>query len=75
MEGDRFPTKRFWLGRVESEEEWVKATSGQFESGRGTGLKPKVPENGVGERARRARSGTGPPVPPGNLTGKAASWV
>jgi hypothetical protein len=59
----RFPTKRYWLGRDESEDEWVRATSGRFESGRGTGLRIKVPENGVGERERRARSGTGPPLP------------
>lgn len=59
----RFPTKRYWLGKDESEDEWVRATSGRFESGRGTGLRIKVPENGVGERERRARSGTGPPQP------------
>lgn len=59
----RFPTKRYWLGRDESEDEWIRATSGRFESGRGTGLRIKVPENGVGERERRARSGTGPPLP------------
>lgn len=59
----RFPTKRYWLGRDETEDEWVRATSGRFESGRGSGLRIKVPENGVGERERRARSGTGPPPP------------
>jgi hypothetical protein len=59
----RFPTKRYWLGKDEAEDEWVRATSGRFESGRGTGLRIKVPENGVGERERRARSGTGPPPP------------
>ena len=59
----RFPTKHYWLGKDESEDEWVRATSGRFESGRGTGLRIKVPENGVGERERRARSGTGPPLP------------
>lgn len=59
----RFPSKRYWLGRDESEDEWVRATSGRFESGRGSGLRIKVPENGVGERERRARSGTGPSVP------------
>ena len=59
----RFPTKRYWLGKDEAEDEWVRATSGRFESGRGTGLRIKVPENGVGERERRARSGTGPPLP------------
>jgi inositol phosphorylceramide synthase regulatory subunit len=59
----RFPTKRYWLGKDEDEDEWVRATSGRFESGRGNGLRIKVPENGVGERERRARSGTGPPLP------------
>ncbi|KAK5165288.1 uncharacterized protein LTR77_009386 [Saxophila tyrrhenica] len=59
----KFPTKRYWLGKDESEDEWVRATSGKFESGRGTGLRIKVPEHGVGERERRARSGTGPPLP------------
>ena len=59
----RFPTKRYWLGRDESEDEWVRATSGRFETGRGNGLRIKVPEAGVGERERRARSGTGPPLP------------
>lgn len=59
----RFPTQRYWLGRDETEE-WVRATSGRFESGR-TGLRVKIPgENGVGERERRARSGTGPPPAP-----------
>ena len=59
----KFPTKRYWLGKDEAEDEWVRATSGRFESGRGTGLRIKVPENGVGERERRARSGTGPSLP------------
>ena len=59
----RFPTQQYWLGRDESEDEWVRATSGRFESGRGKGLSIKVPECGVGERERRARSGTGPPLP------------
>lgn len=66
----RFPTKRYWLGKDEAEDEWVRATSGRFESGRGTGLRIKVPKNGVGERERRARSGTGPP-PPIAVKGKA----
>ncbi|GAB1726579.1 hypothetical protein NU195Hw_g2504t1 [Hortaea werneckii] len=58
----RFPSQRYWLGRDETEE-WVRATSGRFESGR-RALRIKVPEdNGLGERERRARSGTGPPVP------------
>lgn len=62
----KFPSKRYWLGREESDSqmEWERATSGRFESGRKP-LKIKVPgENGVGERERRARSGTGPPPPP-----------
>lgn len=59
----RFPTKRYWLGRDESQDEWTRATSGKFESGRGNGLRIKVPEAGLGERERRARSGTGPPPP------------
>ncbi|KAF2162467.1 hypothetical protein M409DRAFT_27092 [Zasmidium cellare ATCC 36951] len=62
----RFPSKRYWLGREESEagqSEWERATSGRFESGR-KALRIKVPE-GVGERERRARSGTGPPLPAG----------
>lgn len=60
----RFPTKRYWLGKDEGEDEWVRATSGRFESGKGVGLRIKLPERGVGERERRARSGTGPPPPP-----------
>ena len=59
----KFPTKKYWLGRDEAEDEWVRATSGRFESGRGNGLRIEVPKNGVGERERRARSGTGPPLP------------
>ncbi|KAI5362878.1 Putative inositolphosphorylceramide synthase subunit Kei1 [Septoria linicola] len=63
----KFPSRRYWLGREEtdSQMEWERATSGRFESGRngGKSLRIKVPENGVGERERRARSGTGPPLP------------
>lgn len=62
----RVPSKRYWLGREEIEggqSEWERATSGRFESGR-KALRIKVPE-GVGERERRARSGTGPPLPAG----------
>ena len=63
----RFPSKRYWLGREETDNqsEWERATSGRFESGRNGGkpLRIKVPETGVGERERRARSGTGPPLP------------
>ncbi|CZT25669.1 uncharacterized protein RCC_11338 [Ramularia collo-cygni] len=69
----RFPSKRYWLGREEimpGEEsgmlsEWERATSGRFQGGR-KALRVKVPsgsaeQKGVGERERRARSGTGPP--------------
>lgn len=62
----RFPTKRYWLGKDESQDEWMRATSGRFESGKGPGLRIKLPERGVSERERRARSGTGPPPPPGS---------
>lgn len=61
----QLPSKRYWLGREDQETQgdWEFATSGRFESGR-KGLRVKVPENGVGERERRARRGTGPPPPP-----------
>lgn len=57
-----FPSKRYWLGKddADGQNEWERATSGRFESGRSK-LSIKVPGNGVGERERRARSGTGPP--------------
>jgi hypothetical protein len=60
----QFPTKKYWLGREENEgeNEWVRSTSGRF-SGK-KDLRIKVPEPGVDERVRRARSGTGPPPPP-----------
>ena len=67
-----FPTKRYWLGRDEIQDEWAHATSSRFESGKGTGLRIKMPDNGVGERERRARSGTDPP-PFGAGKGKAPS--
>ena len=61
----RFPTRRYWLGRDEGEEEWVRQARGRFEMG---ALKVKVPAGAdvapLGERERRARSGTGPPPPP-----------
>ena len=59
----RFP-KRYWLGKDDSEDEWVRTTQGRFGRTGGNGLRIKVPEPGVGERERRARSGTGPPPPP-----------
>ena len=59
----RFPTQRYWLGRDEREDEWARQTSQRFESGRTAGgLKINVPSGGLGERERRARSGTGPPA-------------
>lgn len=68
----RFPSRRYWLGREEqdtAQSEWERVTSGRFESGR-KALKIRVPENGVGERERRARSGTGPPPPVAPSSGK-----
>lgn len=57
----RFPTARYWLG-LDEDEQWARATSGRFEAG--GALRIKVPrEYALGERERRARSGTGPPVP------------
>lgn len=63
----RFPSKRYWLGREEadSQSEWERATSGRFESGRKLHIKVPGQDGGVGERERRARSGTGPPPPVG----------
>ncbi|KAK5118249.1 hypothetical protein LTR85_008229 [Meristemomyces frigidus] len=66
----RFPTRRYWLGRDEGEEEWVRATSGRFESGRNLKIKVPAENGGVGERERRARSGTGPPLPGAGVKGK-----
>lgn len=66
----RFPSKRYWLGREEIVSggesgmlsEWERATSGRFTQGGRKVLRVKVPDSqGVGERERRARSGTGPP--------------
>ncbi|GAB7362689.1 hypothetical protein MBLNU230_g2997t1 [Neophaeotheca triangularis] len=56
-----WPTKGYWLGRDEDQEEWLRTTSGKFMGSKGLSI--RVPEAGVGERERRARSGTGPPVP------------
>lgn len=64
------PSSRYWLGRDGSGDgnEWTKGTSGRFEAGRG--LKVKVPAlDGVSERERRARSGTGPPLLGGEKQG------
>lgn len=55
------PTKRYWLGREENEDEWVRSTQGRFGGQKGLRIKVPAESNGVGERERRARSGTGPP--------------
>lgn len=47
----------YWLGK-DDEEEWVRGAGDRFRR-----LNIRVPEPGVGERERRARSGTGPPRP------------
>ena len=60
----RLPSKRYWLGKDEDEDEWVRATSGRFENARDQGMNLWPAKTGVGERERRARSGTGPPPPP-----------
>ncbi|KAL1305597.1 hypothetical protein AAFC00_007200 [Neodothiora populina] len=49
--------QNYWLGK-DDEDEWVRGAGDRFRR-----LAIKVPEPGVGERERRARSGTGPPVP------------
>ncbi|KAF2772751.1 DUF1753-domain-containing protein [Teratosphaeria nubilosa] len=57
-----FPTKRYWLGKDESEDEWVRQRmETRFASGR-RDLRIKTGK-GAGERERRARSGTGPSPP------------
>ncbi|EMC91588.1 hypothetical protein BAUCODRAFT_298478 [Baudoinia panamericana UAMH 10762] len=56
----RWPSERYWLGRDESENEWARQTSSRLEGAKG--MKLQVPSEGVGERERRARSGTGPPM-------------
>lgn len=50
--------KRYWLGK-DDEDEWVRGTGERFTNRKRLNI--KVPEPGVGERERRARSGTGPP--------------
>ena len=47
----------YWLGK-DDEDEWVRGAGDRFRK-----LAIRVPEAGVGERERRARSGTGPPLP------------
>jgi len=55
-----FP-KTYWLGK-DDEDEWVRGAGDKFRSARATGG-TRLPAPGVGERERRARSGTGPPAP------------
>ncbi|KAK4989541.1 hypothetical protein LTR50_003148 [Elasticomyces elasticus] len=50
------PGRRYWLGR-EADDEWVRGTGRRFER---LGIRTSF-ASGVGERERRARSGTGPP--------------
>ncbi|KAF2863772.1 DUF1753-domain-containing protein [Piedraia hortae CBS 480.64] len=62
----RFPTTGYWLGDPDGPQyEWARATNLRFNSHhQSRGLKIKVPSSyGVSERERRARSGTGPPIP------------
>ncbi|GAB7355941.1 hypothetical protein MBLNU459_g6578t1 [Dothideomycetes sp. NU459] len=46
----------YWLGKDNVDEEWVRGAGDRFKR-----LAIQVPPPGVGERERRARSGTGPP--------------
>ncbi|KAK0919342.1 hypothetical protein LTR57_010910 [Friedmanniomyces endolithicus] len=67
----RFPSERYWLGRDESEEEWARQSSGRLENAKGLRIKvPYEAAGGLSERERRARSGTGPPVPMSALGAK-----
>lgn len=46
----------YWLGKESVDEEWIRGAGDRFKR-----LAIQVPAPGVGERERRARSGTGPP--------------
>lgn len=59
----RLPSKGYWLGKEEREDEWAQSVNGRLEKARGLKIKVPTEIGGVGERERRARSGTGPPVP------------
>lgn len=50
----------YWLG-THNDDSWAKGLDGKFKSTKNTG------PPGTFERERRARSGTGPPLPPKNL--------
>jgi len=51
--------KDYWLGGQTEDDAWVKGLDGRFKNAKATSGPP-----GTVERERRARSGTGPPVPP-----------
>ncbi|KAF2658770.1 DUF1753-domain-containing protein [Lophiostoma macrostomum CBS 122681] len=51
---------RYWLG-ADGGEDWMRGAQGKFR--KSSGLQPQ----GVNERERRRRSGTGPPAPPRGL--------
>lgn len=54
--------KDYWLGGQTDDDAWVKGLDGRFKN-----AKAPVGPPGTVERERRARSGTGPPVPPPKL--------
>ena len=51
----------YWLGGV-ADDSWAKGMDGRFKTSKTSGGAP-----GTLERERRARSGTGPPIPPPNI--------
>lgn len=53
--------KGYWLGE-QADEDWIQGMDGRFKSKKVSSGPP-----GTIERERRARSGTGPPLPPPNL--------
>lgn len=53
---------QYWLGAEEGED-WMRGVGGKFRKS----MNLSAPPQGVNERERRRRSGTGPPVPPPNL--------
>jgi hypothetical protein len=56
--------ENYWLGG-QADDAWVKGLDGRFKTTKSVGGPP-----GTLERERRARSGTGPPVPPPNVVKK-----
>lgn len=53
---------QYWLGADEGED-WMRGVGGKFRKS----MNLSAPPQGVNERERRRRSGTGPPAPPPNL--------